>query len=108
MSANGERAKLVEKPLAFPPHTCIVTNRSDGEIIDFGADYVGVDPHIYIRRGTVEAVARKLLGMEPKSALRESDRQVKRLTAEVERLQALVDASDAISEARQSLKEALA
>jgi len=56
------RPRLVEKPLRFHPKCCIVNGRSDGELVDFGVDYAGRDPHVYMKRGVVET-AGKVCGM---------------------------------------------
>jgi hypothetical protein len=56
--------ELVEKPLPFAPHACLVTLRDDGEVVDFGVDHTGVDPHIYLKREIVEEAA-ELLGLVP-------------------------------------------
>lgn len=48
------RIRIIEKPLAFLPKKCCVSGRGDGEIVDFGAECQGIDPHIYIKREIVE------------------------------------------------------
>lgn len=56
------RPRIVQKPLPFRPKACVVSNRADGDVIDFGATSPEVEPHIYIRRPIVESAA-KLCGM---------------------------------------------
>lgn len=67
------RIRIVEKPLAFDPKKCAVSGRGDGQIIDFGAECRGIDPHIYIKREIVEKAAGicGMLTYEEGSALQE-------------------------------------
>ena len=71
---------LTQSPLRFYPHTCVVTGREDGEMIDFEAerDYVA-SPHIYIKREVVEEAATKLCGMVPASEVEELRAQLQEL-----------------------------
>lgn len=82
--------RLVEKPLKFPPYKCVVTHRHDGELVDFEADFVGVDPHIYLRRTVVEKAAVDLLEMVPKAEVEALRKQLEDLTAEYEDLREYV------------------
>lgn len=57
---------ITQAPLAAEPYHCAVTLRDDGEIVDFGVEMVGFDPHLYLRVPVVEE-AGKLIGMVPKA-----------------------------------------
>lgn len=48
------RIRIVQKPLPFQPKSCVVSGRADGDIVDFGAECGGIDPHLYLRRDIVE------------------------------------------------------
>lgn len=102
------KPKLVTLPVhnSKPPHTCIVTGRRDGEVVDFGKDYDGVDPHVYVRRETVE-VAGELCGMERKSVVDEVRAELEEANAEAGRLRAIVSAGEELSAAEDRLREAL-
>jgi len=53
------RPRIVHKPLPFLPKSCIISGRADGDIIDFGAEANGPDPHVYLRRDIVERAAKE-------------------------------------------------
>jgi hypothetical protein len=112
ISPNGERAKLVKAPLPHHPKTCLVTGRTDAELVDLGADYqchaCAQPTRIYIRRGTFEAVAQNLLGMVVPSKLREAEREVKRLEKDNAELLKVIEASEQIDAGLKILQEASA
>jgi len=89
-----------------PPHTCVVTGRRDGEVVDFGKDYDGVDPHIYVRRETVE-VAGELCGMVRQDEVDEIKAELVEANAEAARLRKIVAGKEGLSEAEDRLREAL-
>ncbi len=70
------RIRIVQKPLPFQPKRCIISGRGDGDIVDFGAEAGGIDPHVYIRRDIVEK-AGKACGMlsEAEAGILQSERE---------------------------------
>lgn len=102
------RLKLVELPHRFskPPHKCIVTGRRDLPVVDFGVDYTGIDPHVYIGAGRVEEAARELLGMVPRDDVNELLKRLHEAEAENERLQELIGAAEELEQALERVKAA--
>lgn len=100
--------KIVTLPAhnSKPPHTCLVTGRRDGEVVDFGKDFVGVDPHVYIRRETVEVAAEKC-GMVRQAEVDELRAELEEANAEAGRLRAIVAGKEALSDAEAKLRAAL-
>lgn len=100
--------KIVTLPAhnSKPPHTCVVSGRRDGEVVDFGKDFVGRDPHIYIRRERIE-VAGELCGMVRKAEVDELRRELEEANAEAGRLRAIVSGKEDLSAAEVRLLEAL-
>jgi hypothetical protein len=100
--------KLVTLPAhnSKPPHTCVVTGRRDGEVVDFGKDFEGTDPHIYVRRETVEVAAEKC-GMVRQAEVDELKAELEEANSEAGRLRAIVAGKEALSEAEDRLREAL-
>lgn len=90
-----------------PPHTCIVTGRRDGDVIDFGKEWDGIpDPHIYLRRVLVEA-AGEVCGMVRQHVVEGLEAELEEANAEAGRLRAIVAAGEELSEAEEKLREAL-
>lgn len=102
------RPKLVKLPAhnSKPPHKCVVTGRRDGELVDFGKDFVGVDPHIYVDRDKVEEAA-KLCGMVPEPEVEAIRAELEEANAEAGRLRAIVAGKEGLSAAEAKLREAL-
>jgi hypothetical protein len=100
--------KLVTLPAhnSKPPHTCVVTGRRDGEVVDFGKDFEGTDPHIYVRRETVEVAAEKC-GMVRQAEVDELKAELEEANAEAGRLRAIVAGKEGLSVAEDRLREAL-
>lgn len=100
--------KLVTLPAhnSKPPHTCIVSGRRDGEVVDFCKDFTGSDPHIYIRRERVE-VAGELCGMVRQAEVDEIRKELAAAVTDNERLTELVSGGEALSAAEERLREAL-
>lgn len=98
---------LVTTPLQFAPYECIITGRHDGELVDFGVDVIGIDPHVYIKRSIIETVATDVLDMVPASTHSKLQSRARQLEAERDRLQAIVDASESIQEAQEALDREL-
>lgn len=94
------------QPSSKPPHTCVVTGRRDGEVVDFHKDFVGADPHIYLRRELVE-VAGEVCGMVRQAEVDELEAELEEANAEAGRLRAVVAAKEGLSEAEDRLREAL-
>lgn len=91
---------------SMPPHTCIVSGRRDGEVIDFRKDFLGRDPHIYIRRERVEEAA-ELCGMVRADVVEDLRAELAEANAEAGRLRAIVSAGQELSAAEDKLREAL-
>lgn len=89
-----------------PPHTCIVTGRRDGEVVDFMRDFVGTDPHVYIRRELVE-VAGEVCGMVRQAEVDELRAELEEANAEAGRLRAIVAGKEDLSAAEDRLRAAL-
>lgn len=102
------RPKLVTLPAhnSKPPHTCIVSGRRDGEVVDFGKDYVGTDPHIYIRKERVEE-AGEVCGMVRSAKVEELREELAAAREGIERLTAIVSGGEELSAAEDKLREAL-
>lgn len=94
------------QPSSKPPHTCIVTGRRDGEVIDFHKDYNGVDPHVYLRRELVE-VAGEVCGMVRQPEVDELRAELAEANAEAGRLRAIVSGGEELSAAEDRLRQAL-
>ena len=90
-----------------PPHKCIVSGRRDGEVVDFQKDYVGTDPHVYIRRHRVEEAAEDLCGMVRQKVVDALKDQLAAAEAERDRLAAIVAGGEEMSVAEDKLREAL-
>lgn len=56
--------QIVEGPLPFAPHRCVISSRDDGELLDFGDATVN-EPvfRLYLQRGLIEEAARLCCGM---------------------------------------------
>lgn len=102
------RPKIVTLPAhnSKPPHTCIVSGRRDGEVVDFGKDYVGTDPHIYVRRERVEE-AGEICGMVRRGEVDELRAELEEANSEAGRLRKIVAAGEEMSAAEDKLREAL-
>lgn len=102
------RPELVKLPThnSKPPHSCVVTGRRDREVVDFGKDYVGMDPHIYIDRDKVEEAA-EVCGMVRESRVKELEAELEEANAEAGRLRAIVAGKEGLSAAEAKLREAL-
>jgi hypothetical protein len=74
--------KLTNKP-NLPPKKCLVTGRSDGDLVDFGVDLGGPPQRLYLRRQVVEK-AGLLLGMIPEHTHEELKGQIADLEAKFE------------------------
>lgn len=101
--------KLVTLPRhdSKPPHKCIVSGRIDGELVDFGVDYTGIDPHVYIRRERVEVAAEELCGMVRKAEVDQLREELAEANEEAGRLRKIVAAGEDLSAAEERLREAL-
>lgn len=102
------RPKIITlpQPSSKPPHTCIVTGRRDGDVVDFLKDFNGVDPHVYIRRALVEDAA-ELCGMVKEPVVEELRAELEEANAEAGRLRAIVAGKEALSAAEDKLRAAL-
>lgn len=102
------KLKLVTLPAhnSKPPHTCIVSARRDGEVVDFGKDYVGTDPHVYIRRERIEE-AGELCGMVRQAEVDELREQLIESEAERQRLAEIVGGGEELTDAEERLRAAL-
>lgn len=91
--------RLTSKP-SLPPKKCLVTGRSDGDLVDFGVDLGGPPQRLYLRRQTVER-AGLLLGMVPqhshdelKAQIAEFEKRFEEYEERVAKLHALVEQLD--------------
>lgn len=102
------KPKIIDLPApsSKPPHTCIVTGRRDGQVVDFGKEFTGQDPHIYIRRETIES-AGELCGMVRESVVQDLRDELEEANGEAGRLRAIVSAGQELSAAEDKLREAL-
>lgn len=94
------------QPSSKPPHTCVVSGRRDGQVIDFGKDYDGIDPHIYVRRVIVEEAA-ELCGMVKESVVDALVEELDEANDEAGRLRAIVAGKEDLSAAEDKLRAAL-
>lgn len=100
--------KLVTLPAhnSKPPHTCVVTGRRDGEVVDFQKDFDGIDPHIYIRRERVE-VAGEVCGMVRQAEVDALRDELVAAREGIDRLTAIVAGGEELSAAEDRLRQAL-
>lgn len=90
-----------------PPHTCIVTGRRDGDVVDFGKEWDGIpDPHIYVRLELVEKAA-EAAGMVRGREVERLEEELREANAEAARLRRIVAGKEGLSEAEAKLREAL-
>lgn len=94
------------QPASKPPHTCIVTGRRDGEVVDFMHDYTGTDPHVYIRRELVEVAAEEC-GMVRQAEVDEIRAELEEANAEAGRLRKIVAGKEDLSAAEDKLRASL-
>lgn len=80
--------RLTTKP-NLPPKKCLVTGRSDGDLVDFGVDLGGPPQRLYLRRQVVEK-AGLLLGMVPKHTHDELNEQITELQAKFDEYEARI------------------
>lgn len=93
--------RLIKGPiqLPHPPRACAVTNREDGDFIDFHTVIDRPEPTcLYLKREIVEEAAR-LCGMVPKAEVDELREQLQHYAEKVTDLQEFVDARDALTKA---------
>lgn len=88
--------RITDKP-NLPPKKCLVTGRSDGDVVDFGVDLGGPPQRLYLRRQVVEQ-AGLLLGMVPKHTHDQLNEQVKELEARFEEYEAQIAKFEALLE----------
>lgn len=87
--------QLTQAPLRLPPHTCVVTGREDGEMIDFGATPAcDQAPAIVIKREVIEEAATKLCGMVPAKKVEALADRLLYLGEELEKTQKLLKATE--------------
>ena len=81
--------RLIEGPtqLPYPPRACVVTNRIDGDFIDFQKSVDALQPtHLYVRRQVVEDAGR-LCGMVPQSDVEEVRELLKTVSERLDEVQ---------------------
>lgn len=102
------KAKIISLPApsSRAPHTCIVTHRRDGEVIDFGVEAQGHEPHVYLRRELVESAA-ELCGMVRQDVVDDLKAELEEANAEAGRLRAIVAGKESLSDAEDKLRVAL-
>jgi len=69
--------QIVEGPLPFAPHRCVISSRDDGELLDFGDATVN-EPvfRLYLQRGLIEEAARECCQMVSGAEVAEVRRQM--------------------------------
>lgn len=102
------KPRIVSRPLAHPPHKCIVSKRADGELVDFGTDFQGANPHIYMRRSVLEDTARDLCGMRPEAEFCELEEKLAAVREELERANKLISGHEQIAALEESVREEMA
>lgn len=102
------RPKIIKLPApsSRAPHTCIVTRRRDGEVVDFGVEAEGIEPHVYLRRELVETAA-ETCGMVRQKEIDELKAELAEANAEAGRLRAIVAGKESLSDAEDKLREIL-
>jgi hypothetical protein len=81
--------RLIEGPtqLPYPPKACVVTNRIDGDFIDFHKSIDSFNPtHLYVRRQVIEDAGR-LCGMVPAAEVEELREGMKALSERLDEAQ---------------------
>ncbi|HET7455383.1 MAG TPA: hypothetical protein VFJ76_07680 [Solirubrobacterales bacterium] len=81
--------RLIEGPtqLPYPPRACVVTNRIDGDFIDFQKSVDALQAtHLYVRRQVVEDAGR-LCGMVPQSEVEAVREQLETVTQRLDEMQ---------------------
>lgn len=99
--------QIAEAPLHAYPHTCVVTGRDDGPVVDFNIEIEGIDPHLYLRLSVVEE-AGKLIGMVPKAEVEKLEAALNAYGEELARLQERVAAYEKVEEGLKALEGAAA
>jgi hypothetical protein len=102
------KPKLVTRPLAHPPHKCLVSKRADGELVDFGTDFQGANPHIFIRRSVIEDTARDLCGMRPETEFTELEDKLAATREELQRAEKIIAGHEQIAALEESVREEMA
>ena len=97
--------QITKAPLHAYPHACAVSGRDDGELIDFGVDFDGVDPHLYLRVGVVEEAGR-LIGMVPKAEVEKLSERLSDLAEELVEAQKLLASYRKVEEGLSELQGA--
>lgn len=102
------KPRLVSRPLQHAPHKCIVSKRADGELVDFGTDFQGANPHVYLRRSVLEDTVRDLCGMRPEAEFTELEDKLATVGAELERANKLIAGHEQIAALEESCREEMA
>lgn len=88
-------------PLPYPPRACVVTNRAEGEFIDFNVVIDKPGPtRLYIAREVVEEVAREEYGMVSAGKAKQLEEWLEVRTKERDELQDVIDTAAKLEEQR--------
>lgn len=99
--------QIAERPFHAYPHACVVTQRDDGPVVDFGIEITGVDPHLYLRLSVIEEAA-KLIGMVPKAEVERLSEELVRLSEGLEEAKRRIAAYEQVEEGLAVLEGAAA
>jgi predicted translin family RNA/ssDNA-binding protein len=79
--------RLVKAPLPYPNSACAVTNREDGELVDFQKIIDSVQPKpLHMKREVVEQAGR-FLGMVPATEVEELKQSFAALSARLDEIE---------------------
>lgn len=88
-------------PLPYPPRACAVTNRAEGEFIDFNTVIDRPEPtRLYICREVIEEVAREEFGMVSAGKAKQLEEWLEARTKERDELQDVLDTAAKLEEQR--------
>lgn len=88
-------------PLPYPPRACAVTNRAEGEFVDFNTVIDRPEPtRLYICREIIEEVAREQFGMVSAGKAKQLEEWLEHARKERDELQDVIDTAAKLEERR--------
>lgn len=88
-------------PLPYPPRACAVSNRAEGEFIDFNVVIDRPEPtRLYIAREIIEEIAREQFGMVTAGKAKQLEEWLEARTKERDELQDVLDTAAKLEEQR--------
>jgi hypothetical protein len=100
---------VTEAPLDHFPHSCALTGRDDGPVIDTGRElemHPNLRTHLYLRADALRDLAREHLEMVPVDEVRPLAARVEAMDAEIRRLTEQVDVLTQAKQITEQLQEA--